>query len=246
MRWNRLPVLAPLALLLLSSALTAQDLHLYEAVYTARAAGLSAQARRQLTQLEGDYYQLRQEMEVRVLGARLGSVEESSDFRLDGTVLQPESYRYRRSGVSSRNEGIEFNWAEGTALSSDEDGQWTLNLQQGVLDPLSFQLALRLQLADPAIQEVSLQMVDSDEIETHLYRVTGTEVIETGLGPLDTLKVERIRRPGSDRRTTFWLARDWHLLLVRFEQVDGSGGDTELSLDHAVIAGQQVMPLSAQ
>ena len=215
----------------------------YQAVYQARASGLSARAERSLEQTAEGEFLLSQHMEVRILGARLGAVEESSRFLVLDDRIRPDSYSYRQSGISRRNQNVQFNWEQEVATSSEDDESWQVPLTDGVVDKLSFQLLLRQRLSDPGVTELEIRMVDKDEVETHLYRVTGTEVIDTGLGRLDTLKVERIRRPGSERHTTFWLARDWDLLLVKFEQTSGSGSDTELLLEQATLAGQEVTPL---
>jgi hypothetical protein len=230
-------------ILLLASTTVAQEPLTYEAVYAARSSGLSATAERRLTRLENGHYLLNQSMEVRVLGARLGTVEETSQLHYVGDTLVPDAYTYNQSGISSRKESVEFNWQEGTAVSRDDDEEWQLDLTSGVVDNLSFQLLLRQKLGMPGNDTVEIRMVDKDEVETHLYRVTGSEIVETRLGRLDTIKVERIRAAGSNRHTTFWLARDWHLLLVKFLQESGSGSDTELLLVEAVVDGQEVTPL---
>ncbi len=214
----------------------------YQAKYSARAVGMSATAERKLESMDNSRYLLTQSMTVRVLGATLGQILETSQFtHRDGNLL-PEMYRYLQTGISKREEEVAFDWNQHVAVSSDKDNQWQLAITPGILDKLSFQLHLRETLANEEVREMEIRMVDASEIETHLYRVTGAEAVETGLGVLDCIKVERIREPGSARRTTFWLARDWDLLLVKFEQTSGSGSETSLLLEEAVIAGQVVIP----
>ncbi len=215
----------------------------YQAVYQARSAGLSATAERSLHQLESGVFELSQAMTVRVLGARLGAIEEISHVAYEAGSVVPMSYSYTQSGLSSSAEHVQFNWLDMQATSREDDARTSLPLQTGVVDKLSFQLALRLSLMDSQVTDVAISMVDGDEIETHHYRVVASETVETGLGKLDTLKIQRVREPGSRRQTTFWLARDWHMLLVRFVQTSGSGSTTELLLEEATIDGQQVTPL---
>ena len=225
------------------SSVPAQDLDLYEAEYQAKAAGLSATAERKLESLGGNRYRLSQTMEVRVLRAKLGEIEETSEFSYVDGNLAPDIYRYQQAGVSRRHEQVSFDWDSGMAASNEDDEQWQLAISPGIVDKLSFQLSLRQSLATEQPSELEIRMVDTDEVETHLYRVAGKELVETELGLLDCLRVERIRAPGSERRTTFWLATDWKLLLVKFEQTSGSDSDTELLLKHAVVSGQVVTPL---
>jgi hypothetical protein len=47
-----------------------------------------------------------------------------------------------------------------------------------------------------------------------------------------------VRSDDSRRRTTVWLATDWHYLLVKLEQVSGSGTETSLSLEAATVNGE--------
>ena len=112
-----------------------------------------------------------------------------------------------------------------------------------MVDKLSHQLLLRQVLQYTESTEVEFQVIDTDEIETHLYRVSGNELTETALGSLNTVKVERIREDNSNRSTTFWLASEWNMLLVRFLQTDSSGSKTELLLKQAVIDGRQLTAL---
>ena len=221
----------------------AQNLQVYEAEYQAKASGLSATAERKLESLEGGRFLLSQALEVRVLGAKLGEIEEISEFSYIAGNLSPDFYRYVQSGVSRKKEQVSFDWDNELALSVEDDEQWQLSIKPGIVDKLSFQLLLRQALAGKQSGEMEIQMVDTDEIESHVYRITGSELVETELGVLDCLKVERIRDPGSERRTTFWLAKDWDLLLVKFEQTRGSDPETELLLEKAVVAGQVVTPL---
>jgi len=225
------------------SSAVAQNPVVYDAQYQARAAGLSATAERQLVSLGGDRYRLSQAMEVRVLGAKLGEIEETSQFSFGADKLAPEHYRYRQSGISRTNEEVSFDWDNGMALSTEDDEQWQLAIGPGIVDKLNYQLLLRQTLANDENSELEFHIVDTDEVETHQYRVTGSEQVETELGSFDCLRVERIHKPGSDRRTVFWLAKDWSMLLVKLEQTSGSGAETELLLEQAVVAGQVVTPL---
>jgi hypothetical protein len=229
--------------LLPASAAESPPLRTYSASYEASYAGLTATAYRELRLLTEGQYELEQNIEVRVLGARLGAVEEISRFDWSEDWPVPLYYDYVQSGISSREESVEFDWQSGQATSRDDDRSWRVDILPGVLDKLSFQAALRYQLSKPHEGELAFSMVDGDEVEHHVYQVGEAEIIETGLGRLQTVRVERVREEGSNRRTIFWLATDWDYLLVRFLQSSGSGGDTELVLQEAMLGEQQVSPL---
>jgi len=214
----------------------------YSAEYQATASGLSATAKRTL-ELDGQQYVLENTMEVRIAGVRLGTIEETSRFNWIGDNLQPAAYRYSQSGVASKRERVRFEWENNIAVSTEDDERWEHTLLPGVVDKLSHQLLLRQVLQYTESTEVEFQVIDTDEIETHLYRVSGNELTETALGSLNTVKVERIREDNSNRSTTFWLASEWNMLLVRFLQTDSSGSKTELLLKQAVIDGRQLTAL---
>lgn len=229
--------------LCLSAATSAAEPSLYHAVYRARSAGMSATAERELRQGNEQTLLLVNSLELKVAGMRLGRAEESSEFSWRDGVLTPLSYSYEQSGIRDQMESVMFDWQSGTALSREDDEEWILDVSPGVADKLSYQFLLGRQLLNNSAGELTFQVVDTDEIETHLYRVVGSEIIETGAGRLETLKVERVRAADSRRQTTYWLARDWEMLLVKLLQVSGSGSETELLLDHAEVNGQAVSGL---
>jgi hypothetical protein len=73
--------------------------------------------------------------------------------------------------------------------------------------------------------------------------VIADEVLQTPLGRLNTVKLERVRAASDDRVTAIWLARDWDLLLVRIDQVSASGLSIKLELEHAIVGEDEVTAL---
>lgn len=213
------------------------ELKTYEAQYTATAMGLSTTAYRNMTFHEDNTYLLENRLTLSVLGATVGSVTESSRFRWQDGDLTPLQYEYLQTGISGTTEQIAFDWQTNVAHSTVDSESWDLTLEKGYLDKLSYSTRLGQDIAASDQQEFSYQIIDGDEVEPHLYRITAQEVISTPVGNLNAVRIERIRDPGSSRRTTVWLAKDWDYLLVRLEQVNGSGRKTELSLESAVVDG---------
>jgi hypothetical protein len=215
----------------------------FEAGYHATSRGLSAKAERSLRQSADQQFQLTNVLELRVLGARLGRAEETSTFRWEADVPIPVDYVYEQTGLGGRLETVSFDWNTAMAESREDENLWELPLHPGVQDKLSFQALLAAQLVAGDRTEMTVDVVDNEQIETQLYRVIGAEVIETPLGRLNTLRVDRIREPDATRRTSFWLATDWSMLLARLVQVSGNGTETELLLETATVDGQPVTPL---
>jgi len=211
---------------------------LYEATYLARALGLSARAYRAQTLAGEDTYRLENRLTLTLLGATVGTVTESSEFRWDGAQIVPLLYRYSQTGLSRREESIAFDWSALSALSTLDNETWTLPLQTGMQDKLSYSQSFGYDFGERGLSEITYRVADGDEVEEQLYRVSAEEVLDTPLGALNTVKIERVRSGDSRRSTTVWLARDWHYLLVKLEQVSGSGRETSLALESATVNGE--------
>ncbi len=209
----------------------------FQARYLAESMGLSATAHRVQTRSEDGLYTLENSLSLTLLGATVGTVTETSAFRwLDGQVI-PERYRYSQTGLSAREETVEFDWQAMSARSSRDEESWTLPLASGVQDKLSYSQNIGTDIDARGLTQMRYRIVDSDEIEEQVYELVGEETLQTPAGALRTVKIERVRAGNSSRRTTVWLARDWQYLLVQLEQVSGSGNLTRLTLESATVNG---------
>ncbi len=206
----------------------------YEARYQARARGLSTDAYRNLVQTSDNVYQLSHGLSLRVLGANLITVAETSHFYWLDTGAVPVSYAFEQSGLRRREERISFDWEARQATVTRNDRETVTSISDGLLDNLSFtaqmssQLHARPDLLAPGTT-LAFPILDGTEPEEQLYRITARETVETLAGPLDTVLVERIREPDSDRSTRIWLAVEHEFVLARLEQIE-DGDTTELLL----------------
>lgn len=215
----------------------------YEASYKAMALGFSATAFRRQTLTAPAHFTLENSLSLTVLGANVGTVAETSKFRWqDGTIV-PLHYEYDQTGLGASSERIDFDWKNDLALSRSDGESWQLPLSPGVLDKLSYSVQIGQDIISQDLEEFHYEVLDEDKFDEHLYQITSREVLETPLGKLNTVKIERIRSSQSRRRTTVWLASDWDYLLVRLEQVSSSGTETELMIDTATMAGTVVTGL---
>lgn len=216
----------------------------YSAHYKASANGIAASADRSLSRLADNSYQITNLLRASLLGVTIAKLEQRSEFDFSGGRIQPSSYSYLLSGISKASNTIAFNWDTQTALSTEDEDSWQLELSDGIMDELSYQFALRqLLISGSTAQEMEFSLIDGDEVELHQYRVLADEVLPTPLGNLNTIKLGRVREASDERVTTIWLARDWNFLLTRIEQVSGSGLRIELELENATIAGEAVSAL---
>lgn len=214
---------------------TIPDPRPYHAEYEARSHGMSSTAIRELQRHDAGLYRLSQGLEVRLLGARVISIDESSHFAWVDNHAIPGEYRYRQRGISRRDERLYFDWQARTADYVDRNGEGSHVIETDVLDPLGFTAQLSADvkaaiLTDSGRIDFEYQILDVDRYAEHLYRITGEEELDTPAGTLNTVLVERVREPDSPRSTRIWLAIDHDFVLARLEQISSNGSNTELAL----------------
>lgn len=229
--------------LLVAAANSFAEPVVFHAEYEAKAYGFSAEASRSLIKISDNLYSLQNTIEAKLFGESLAELNERSEFRWqDGRVL-PQSYSYIQSGVSSSTEEVTFDWISNIALSTEDDESWQIPIELGVLDKLTYQLQIRELIKQAVASEFDFQVLDTDEIKEHHYRIVGEEILETEMGRLNTVRVEKVREDSDSRSTVIWLASDWDYLLVGLEQVNGSGRTVELILQNATVDGKVVSAL---
>lgn len=214
----------------------------YSAEYEASANGLAATATRSLSRVDENVYRLSNSLTASLAGQTLAKLDQASKFILEDNRIVTQDYSYQLSGVSRASHAIFFNWDANIALSTEDDDSWQLPLNDGVMDQLSYQVAMHQVLIANRDDEAtfSFEIIDGDAIETHQYRVAGEEILSTPLGELNTVKLERVREATDKRVTEIWLAVDWDYLLTRIEQLNSSGLRIVLELKSAELDGEIV------
>lgn len=166
---------------------------------------------------------------------------EYSRFRWEGNKLRPLNYELKRTGLG-RGKHVEhnFDWTTKQVTGVDGNDPVKLPLTPGVLDKSSYQVALQEDVA-AGKHSMSYQVLDGDEIETYDFRVLGEEKVQTKVGQVDAIKVERVRDPTqSKRQTILWFAKSWDYLLVRLRQVEKDGKEYQIVLEQGTLAGQPI------
>lgn len=209
----------------------------FRAEYVAEYRGLPVRARgiRELVRLENDRYRL-----VSSAKSMFIKINETSEFTLNGDGILPTDYQYTRTGIGkNKSESSQFDWESGERFANGE----IYELNDQAFDKLSYQYQLQMDVAEAVqsgIESKVLEYTVTDEADSKQYRfeIVGKEEIDTPLGQLTTVRVDRIRE-NSDRRTSFWLAVDHEFLLVRLQQIEDDKG-FELNLDSAVVDGVEL------
>jgi hypothetical protein len=151
-----------------------------------------------------------------------GDILEQSNFCVQNDAIKPVAYRYNRDGVGAGKENLSlrFDWAKHEAI--DQTGQVRV-LEDGMLDRLSLQLALRDWLlaersrggAEPT-GEREVRFPDRKGIESYRFQVRAHERVETPAGSFDTVRLDRVDNP--KRRAQFWLSPRHQYIVVKAEQ----------------------------
>lgn len=227
-----------LAAFSLPASLLAAELQSFSANYTAdwKQLPFSGKAQRSLKQQAEGTWQLDFSASMLVAG-----LNETSWLKLVNGEIQPQAYRYARKGMGkSKKTKHDFNWRTQVVTGSDRGKAVQLTLIQGVQDKSSYQLALQRDIAEGKTS-MSYQVLDGDELDTYDFRVLGEESVDTLVGTLDTIKVERVRDPTQSKRiTVLWFAKDWDFLLVRLQQIEKDGKEYQIILEEGSVNNKAV------
>ncbi|WP_409522594.1 DUF3108 domain-containing protein [Nitrincola sp. MINF-07-Sa-05] len=217
--------LATLMLTLLGSAscTLADELNLtpYKAIYSNEMdVGISftGEATRELKKLDNGSWQLSIEA-----SAMFASIREVSQFAVDDGLLKPLKYDYQRRVMGKNREAsLSFDWENDSVTTDIENQPWRMTISPGVQDKLSYQLQMRMDLA-AGKEELVYEVADGGRLQEYRFRVIGEEVIDTPLGQLKAIKVERDRGEGANRETYIWFAPELDYMVIRIHQVETDG-----------------------
>jgi hypothetical protein len=152
-----------------------------------------------------------------------GRFVQTSRGRITPRGLVPEEFWDQRGDKRS---SARFDMASNTVTLSPAHGAPRHFTYQGdVQDALSlfFQLALT---APPPDAQLAYTVFNGKKLRNYRYDVRGEEMLETALGVLRALHLERMA--DGDGHFEIWLAVDRHYLPLRVRQSDGKGNAMEL------------------
>lgn len=156
---------------------------------------------------------------LRFEGKILGTlIQEETQLHWNGCLPVPSHYSRSKSNLL-RNSIIDeqvFDWTRQQVVTRHKDDNTKLSISAPSYDPLSVQLALRCDLiADRKSFEYTV--IYKQKLNRYVFKVIGTEKLQTPLGLLSTIKV--IRSNNRDgKQTSLWFAPQLDYALVRLEQ----------------------------
>jgi hypothetical protein len=153
---------------------------------------------------------------------RKEEVVERSEWRLDEGYLRPLEYSYRRvGGEKDRSVTVLFDWEKKLAHNTAKGHTWWMPVPLGTLDKLSYVLVLMGDLAAEK-KVLQYQIADGGRLKLYRLRIEENERLETALGPLETVRIRRLR--DSDKReTVLWCAKNLGYLPVKIEHREPDG-----------------------
>lgn len=164
----------------------------------------------------------------------IADIDETLTLRWEDGQVIPLKYRYKLAGlfIKNREQAIDFDWDAGKATGNYRGKKFSMELKENTLDPMGYQLQL-LQDIRAGKTRMTYRVLDKARYDEDVFAVIDEETIETGDGPMKTLKAEKVREDDSKRETLMWFAPEEEFMLVKLLQVEPDGSRYEITLDKA-------------
>lgn len=169
---------------------------------------------------ENDMWRLEQSA-----SASLGSLNETSLFRQDssGRILPLEFVRKTQILGRGKEQQYRFNWNQRQVQMDDET---LLDLQDGVFDPLTLQLALRESLTRGEL--IQVRLADRGRIREYPFENLGLQSIATPNGTIEAIQLRYRKNENSHTDMWFDPARE-HLMVALSAIRDGKSFQLQLT-----------------
>lgn len=157
----------------------------------------------------------------RVARLARATAEESAWFAWHDDRVQLLSYRQvTRALGRSRYWQHELDWQANQSQTRTYEGDYLIELEPDIVDPLTLRLQLAVLLANPDLrgQDLPFRVLERNEIEDQQFFYLGEETLEVPAGCFEAVRMERFRREGSSRNYHSWHAEDFHWLPLRIVQ----------------------------
>ncbi|MEW6352971.1 MAG: DUF3108 domain-containing protein [Pseudomonadota bacterium] len=150
-------------------------------------------------------------------------IAERSVWTYQNNQIKPLQYSYEKTGgKKERRISVTFDDKHGVAKITSAGETSNIAIEPRTYDQLLYQLAMMYDLQQGK-RELTYPMVDTHKFKTYHFKVDGEENVDTPLGEIKTLKVQRIMAP-DQKITTLWCAPSLSYLPVRIEE-RGKDGD---------------------
>jgi hypothetical protein len=178
---------------------------------------------------DGKTYQVTSEAKTTGVAAALYrlSILRESRGRITPKGLRTDSFAELRNGKPKRS-GT-FDWEKRQAHLVDGESEQTVELPDNTWDTTSF--GYNFAFTGLETPPVSANLTDGRRIMHYDYKILGKEGLDTALGRLETVHVQKVQPPGDKRGFDVWVAPGHYNLPVRirYTEKDGTVFDSVLA-----------------
>jgi hypothetical protein len=146
-----------------------------------------------------------------------GEVTERSFWLLNNNHVQPQRYEYLDSSDNSRTTRLQFDWQRQRVTNSVGDKAWGMDIPVGTQDKFGYVLALMRDLQHGNTTP-EYQVADGGRLKAYRFVSKGRVLLDTALGKLETIKLQRIRADKKNRKVFIWCAPSLGYLPVKIER----------------------------
>jgi len=166
---------------------------------------------------------------------------ESVEGQLDDGRFRPRLFTHhtRVAGIDNIWQAS-FDWLNRSVVVMQGDEETKMPLAEDALDGLSLKLEMQRRLREDE-DNLTFYLLDEDEISEQKFRLLQPEQLETSLGCLETLPVERVRE-NSSRYTRAWHAPELEYITVRMEHGKKGGDHMEMRITSLTLGDKSVKP----
>jgi hypothetical protein len=131
-----------------------------------------------------------------------------------------------KNDVKSTN----FDKASNSYIYRDHKTTRKVAYQPGIIDRHTLTVALISDLRSGKNKAFSYPTLNKGKLDTFRFKLMGEEVLDTALGKLKTVKLERIRDTADGKATRIWFAKERNFAPVMIQELDSKGDDIELRI----------------
>jgi hypothetical protein len=146
---------------------------------------------------------------------------ESSVFKYKGQSIQSLNYKsYIKYGPFKRVQNVIFDWVTYSAKDTqNKDRKVNLKDHKAILDPLSYQLALRQHVKTGQKKDLKLDVLLKGAVKRYHFKILPQETITTPLGKFKAIPVKRVYT-SKDKTQMLWFALDYDFVLLKLQKTD--------------------------
>ncbi len=171
-------------------------------------------------QHDGKHYQVYSDTIPKGVAALfIDDIRRESKGSITEDGLRPTSFveRGRKKGIRA----AEFDWTNQKLRLINGEEKKTVDLPLGSVDQVSLPYAFAFAGGIP--DSFTVHVTDGRRLAKYQYRIVGPERVESALGEIDTIHIERVMEPDDKRSFEFWVAVKQHYLPVQVRFKDKNG-----------------------